>query len=315
MSSASTASTSFDVIVTCYNYRNFVAEAVDSALAQTRSANRIIVIDDGSTDGSADLLRERYGNNSKVTLVLCPNGGQLAAFQRGSRMSDADVLCYLDADDRWTPDYLSKIGAIFDQRPDVDFVFSNVNLFGEKQGSIAFAKQPVDLGYTAICTYELAHWYGAPTSALSLRRKLALKTLDLPDHSTANWRISADNCLVFGASMLGGRKYFLPTDSVQYRIHGKNGWWSTRGPVETYQNHMRSRALITQYAQIAGITAHCLDYIKSELRTKPNPSWDEIKRYAKLSQRRNPTRFGKLRRALKFLSYSIKSRRQKSSEQ
>jgi glycosyltransferase involved in cell wall biosynthesis len=55
----STRSTTFAVVVTCYNYKDYVAEAVDSALAQSRAAAQIIVVDDGSTDGSTQLLRER----------------------------------------------------------------------------------------------------------------------------------------------------------------------------------------------------------------------------------------------------------------
>ena len=58
---------------------------------------------------------------------------------------------------------------------------------------------------------------------------------------TRTWRLSADNCLVYGASLFAGRKYFLPTGTVGYRIHGKNGWWSNRGNVERYLNRLRSR--------------------------------------------------------------------------
>ena len=60
----------------------------------------------------------------------------------------------------------------------------------------------------------LAHWYGAPTSALTLRAAMARRTLDLPEDFRATWRLSADNCLVYGTSVLGGRKYYLPTGQV-----------------------------------------------------------------------------------------------------
>src|SRR5262245_20495652 len=174
-------STTFSVIVTCYNYKTFVEEAVDSALAQTRAPVQVIVVDDGSTDGSTELLKTRYGSDPRVTLVCGVNGGQLAAFQRGAAVAEADVLCFLDADDRWDPDYLEKIGALYDARRDIDFVFSDVVLFGKEEERIGFADRELDLGITAVATYLTAHWYGAPTSALSLRRVLALRTLDLPD--------------------------------------------------------------------------------------------------------------------------------------
>ena len=75
--------TSFAVVITSYNYRDFVGAAIDSALAQTRAAAQIIVVDDGSTDGSPDYLREHYGSDARVTLLCGENGGQLVAFQRG----------------------------------------------------------------------------------------------------------------------------------------------------------------------------------------------------------------------------------------
>lgn len=205
---------SLSVVVTNYNYRNFVVEAVESALAQTRPADCIIVVDDGSTDGSSDLLRQRYGEDARVRLLFDQNGGQLAAFQRGVAAAEGDVVCFLDADDRWAPDYLEKIGALFDARPDVDFVFSDIVLFGGEQGRIEFAEQSVDLGFTIVSTYMTAHWYGAPTSALSLRTHWARRTLALPEEMRPTWRISADNCLVFGASILGAHKYYEPTGSV-----------------------------------------------------------------------------------------------------
>ncbi len=293
--------TSFGIIVTCYNYRDFVVEAVDSALAQTRPPKQIVVVDDGSKDGSQDVLRERYGDDPRVTLLFCENGGQLVAFQRGLAATDADVVCFLDADDRWEPAHLEKIGALYDARSDVDFVFNDIVLFGNETRTIAFADRALDLGYTAIATWALTYWYGAPTSALSLRRVLAERCLTLSPQAMATWRLSADNCLVYGASLLGGRKYFLPTATVGYRIHGKNGWWSQRGPVETYRNRLRSRGLIGEYARTAGIDETCLELAKLEYKTKPAPDWAETKRYARLCMRGDAPLWKRVERALSVL--------------
>jgi glycosyltransferase involved in cell wall biosynthesis len=301
-----TTTTTFAVVVTCYNYRDFVAEAVDSALAQTRPPKQVIVVDDGSKDGSQDLLRERYGDDTRVTLLICENGGQLVAFQRGLAAADADVICFLDADDRWEPTHLEKIGALYDSRKDIDFVFNDIVLFGNESRTIAYATKPVDLGYTAVATYELVHWYGAPTSALSLRQTLAQRCLDLPPEMTRTWRLSADNCLVYGASLFAGRKYFLPTGTVGYRIHGKNGWWSNRGPTETYLNRMRSRGLVAEYARMAGIVPESIDLVKYEFKTKPAPEWREIRRYAGLAMRTKGSLLKRIERALSILVCSLK---------
>lgn len=271
--------TRFAVVVTNYNYRAFVEEAVDSALAQTRPAAQIIVVDDGSTDGSPELLRARYAGDPRVTLLIGENGGQLAAFQRGVAAAEADVVCFLDADDYWAPDYLEKIGAIYDQRADVGFVFSDIALFGNEEGHIGFDLAELDLGYTAISTYALTYWYGAPTSALSLRLRYARLCMDLPERMNTTWRISADNCLVFGSSIFGARKYFLPTGQVGYRIHGNNGWWARQNRTTTFLGLLQSRSLIAHYARIAGMDDACLELAKLEYRTKPNPDWAEARRY------------------------------------
>lgn len=297
-----TGATRFAVVVTCYNYRDYVADAVDGALAQTRAAAQVIVVDDGSTDGSGAWLRERYGDDPRVTVLTGENGGQLAAFQRGLAPVDADVTCFLDADDRWEPSHLAALGALYDQRRDVDFVFTDITLFGNESGTIAHADRALDLGYTAISTYALTSWYGAPTSALSLRTALARRCLELPPAVARDWRLSADNCLVYGASLLHGRKYFLPTGTVGYRIHGKNGWWSKRGPVEVYLNRLRSRGLIAEYARMAGLDASCIELAKLEFNTKPRPTADERRRYAGLCLRGDAPWWKRMERAVSVLA-------------
>lgn len=302
------ATTTFAVVVTCYNYRDFVAEAVDSALAQTRAPKQVVVVDDGSTDGSQALLRERYGDDPRVTLLICENGGQLVAFQRGLAAVDADVVCFLDADDRWRPEHLEKVGALYDARKDVDFVFNDIVLFGNESRVVAYADRAMDLGYTAIATYALAPWYGAPTSALSLRRTLAQRCLALPGEMARSWRLSADNCLVYGASLFAGRKYFLPTGTVGYRIHGSNGWWSQRGTIASYHNRLRSRALIGHYARAAGIDDACLELAKLEFRTRPAPDWADARRYMGLCLRSRALPWKRVEQAISVLFAYLRRR-------
>ena len=300
------ARTRIAVVVTSYNYREFVADAIDSALAQTRAAEAIIVVDDGSTDGSVELLRERYRNHPQVTLLCGPNTGQLGAFRRGLAAAYADVVCFLDADDRWEPGHLAAIGERFDTQANIDLVFTDVRLFGNESRTIAYARQPLDLGYTALATWALAHWYGAPTSALAVRLDLARRCVDLPEAIAAHWRLSADNCLVFGSSVLGGRKYFLPSGTVGYRIHGQNGWWSKRGADESYRNRVRSRALIAHYARVAGLDPECFELIKHEHATKPSPPWRETRRYMRAAWQRSLSVTKGLERALGILARHIR---------
>jgi glycosyltransferase involved in cell wall biosynthesis len=304
----SSTTTTFAVVVTCYNYKDYVAEAVDSALAQSRAAAQIIVVDDGSTDGATQLLKERYGNDPRITLVCVENGGQLSAFQHGVAKVEADAICFLDADDRWSPDYLEKIGAVFDERRDVDFVFSNLCLFGNDTRRLGFADRAIDFGFTVVSTYILGQKYGAPTSALALRTAWARRTLDLPPDQLPAWRICADNCLVYGASVLGARKYYLPTDSVHYRTHGSNGWWGGHRVENEFLDRLRTRCLIELYARRIGLNELCVDIAKYEFRTKPVPTWRESKRYADLAMRGRAPWTRRLEHALRILKLGRRHR-------
>lgn len=303
------AATSFAVVVTSYNYCDFVLEAVESVLAQRRQPVQVIVVDDGSTDGSAALLRERYAGDARVSLLCGSNGGQLAAFQRGVELAQADVVCFLDSDDRWEPDYLARLGALYDARADIDFVFSDLQLFGQQDRVMRFHDRAVDLGYTAISTYVLTQWYGAPTSALSMRTPWARQALDLPESFRGTWRLSADNCLVFGCSVLGAHKYYLPTGCVGYRIHDRNGWWSNRSPRIEYINKMTSSALIGYYAAKVGLGPECIEFSKLEFMTKPSPPWSETRRYVRLVMMRRVSPWRKWERALNILRHGWKRRK------
>ena len=303
------APTTFSVVVTCYNYRDFVEQAVDSALAQSRPPLEVIVVDDGSTDGSGALLQERYGADARVKVFCVRNGGQLSAFQRGLSEARGQVICFLDADDCWADSYLASLGAVYDARADVDFVFSDVSLMGNETGRQGYADQATDLGYTALSTWVHARWYGAPTSALSLRRPMVSRVLDLPAEMVSEWRISADNCLVFGASVLGARKYFLPTAAVNYRIHGRNGWWHDQARMAEFRAMFRSRTLINHYASRSGLDGLSLDLAKAEFLSRGISSWSEACLYAGLAMRAQAPWWKRLERAQSILRRGLRHRR------
>ena len=166
----------------------------------------------------------------------------------------------------------------------------------------------VDLGHTVLGTWVYARWYGAPTSALALRRGLARRVLDLPPEFAANWRISADNCLVFGASILGARKYFLPTGSVDYRIHGRNGWWHEQARMREFPAQFRSRCLINFYAQRMHLDAHALDLARAEFKTRERPDWAEARRYAGIAMRGPSPWWKRAERALSILRRGLRGR-------
>lgn len=87
----------YSIVVTCYNQRQFIRAAIDSALALRGSSKEVIVVDDGSSDGSAEILSEYAGR--VAVLALRQNGGVNAARNRGAQAAKGEYLLFLDGDD------------------------------------------------------------------------------------------------------------------------------------------------------------------------------------------------------------------------
>jgi glycosyltransferase involved in cell wall biosynthesis len=94
------------VVIPAYNAERFVGEAIESVLAQTHPNVECIVVDDGSTDGTAAVARA-FG--TRVRMVEQANKGVSAARNAGVRAATGSLLAFLDADDRWSPDWLSRM--------------------------------------------------------------------------------------------------------------------------------------------------------------------------------------------------------------
>src|SRR5258708_2118017 len=107
------------VIISNFNYAEFLRQAIESVMHQTFPAHEIIVVDDGSTDASRETLSEYEG---RVKIVLQANQGQAAALARGVRASTGEAVCFLDSDDVWLPNKLASVAAIFETHHEVDWI-------------------------------------------------------------------------------------------------------------------------------------------------------------------------------------------------
>jgi len=112
------------VVIPMYNRRDLIGRAVDSVLAQTYRNFELIVVDDGSTDGAGDVVRQY--KDSRVRLITQPNGGECAARNRGVAEIRTDWVAFLDSDDEWLPTFLERTVAALEANRDIDLVFTNV---------------------------------------------------------------------------------------------------------------------------------------------------------------------------------------------
>jgi glycosyltransferase involved in cell wall biosynthesis len=112
------------VIIPTYNCAQYLPEAVDSVLAQTYSDYEIIVIDDGSTDNTNEVIKP-YIERKLVRYIRQENGGPGSARNCGHTHSNGQFIAFLDSDDAMTPDSLEKRISLALSSPEIDFIFSD----------------------------------------------------------------------------------------------------------------------------------------------------------------------------------------------
>lgn len=113
------------VVIPCFNGAQHLGEALESVRAQTRSAHEVIVVDDGSTDGSA-VIAHAFG----AVVVTQPNRGEGAARNRGAAVASGDAIAFLDADDRWRPRHIEVVSGLLEQYPNAVGAFGAMETFG-----------------------------------------------------------------------------------------------------------------------------------------------------------------------------------------
>jgi glycosyltransferase involved in cell wall biosynthesis len=122
------------IIIPCYNNKNVILEAIDSALNQTYPNIEVIVVDDGSTDGSYEFLVDNMTRGQKLHVVQQENQGPGAARNTGFNLSSGDYLVFLDADDILHADYVDQCYSVYENDPKLNIVYSEAEFFESKTG-------------------------------------------------------------------------------------------------------------------------------------------------------------------------------------
>ncbi|NIV29931.1 MAG: glycosyltransferase [Anaerolineae bacterium] len=155
------------VVIPCYNAERWVSEAVDSCLGQTYLPLEIVVIDDGSTDGSAEILRS-YGD--KICAVFGPNRGGSSARNQGLALSQGEYIQFLDADDYLLPEKIGRQVAFLEESG-ADAVYGDWrHLFHEPDGSSHWGDVQATGQQADVLESLLAGWWVA-NNALLVRRQ------------------------------------------------------------------------------------------------------------------------------------------------
>lgn len=202
-------SPSFSVLIAAYQAAGFVAEAVESALAQTRPPEEVIVCDDGSTDDLAGAL-EPF--RDRIVVVRQENQGEGAAKNRAAQEATGDFLVWLDADDLYVPTRLAALEQAARLRPDLDILVTNA--FVEANGKV------LRLAYDETWSFEiddqrsaiLERCFVLGHAAVRRTRFVEVGGFDPTMRTVADWDLWLR--LIIGGSRAG----YLPEPLARYRV-------------------------------------------------------------------------------------------------
>jgi glycosyltransferase involved in cell wall biosynthesis len=223
MNPRGTGELAVDVVITNHNYGRFLAGAIGSALGQTHPHVSVIVVDDGSSDESREVLR---AFEDRVEVVLKERGGQASALNAGFDRCEGDVLLLLDADDVLRPEAAERVATAFEANPElvkVQFRMAVIDAEGRPTGATkptGHLLPPVGDARTAELAFpfDIAWLPGGGTAFRTerVRRILPIPEADYPF-------CGADWYLVHLGALLGPAAAIDEVCS-EYRIHGENGY-------------------------------------------------------------------------------------------
>jgi glycosyltransferase involved in cell wall biosynthesis len=203
------------IVIDNHNYARYVGAAIESALAQTYETIEIIVVDDGSTDGSRSIIAAYAG---RLTIIFQDNRGQSGAFNTGFEASKGEIVMFLDSDDLLRPDAVAEIVAAW--RPGIakaQFCLATIDAEGAFTGAI-FPNYPTPLTPDAVRreTLQTALYPCPPTSGNAYARWFLAEVTPVPPVLAG-----ADGPLNTLAPLYGD-VVTLNRVLASYRVHGAN---------------------------------------------------------------------------------------------
>lgn len=210
-STCSTSNMRVSIVIDNYNYESYVAQTIESALAQTHPDVEVVVVDDGSRDRSMEVIR-RYAD--RVIVIDKPNGGQGSAYNAGYARATGDLIIFLDADDWLYPEAAAEIVALW--RTGVSKVQFRLDMVDKIGASLGRQVPRVMHDKTAL---ELVISFGAygspPGSGNAFHRSYLNQVLPMDERA---WRIGADSVPILLAPVYGA-VMSAPRALGAYRLH------------------------------------------------------------------------------------------------
>lgn len=206
------------VIVPAFNVAAFIAEAIASVRAQTLSDFEIIVIDDGSTDGTLEIVEEIQAKDAPdaqpIVLLKQRNRGQNVARNLGLGAARGDYIAFLDGDDRWLPRKLERHAAMLDARPDLDLTYSSYRFINDAGQEIGIGPR----GHAGALSFSdlVRQAGGIRSTSLLVARRTAIEAVGGFDEQLGT-NTDVDFCIQI-ATLRPNNIGYIPEMLVDYRI-------------------------------------------------------------------------------------------------
>jgi GT2 family glycosyltransferase len=230
------------VLIDTYNHENFIEQAVRSVLEQDfRGDREIIVVDDGSTDKTPEILRKF---ESHVRILRKTNGGQASAFNLGIQQCRGEIISFLDADDWWAPNKLRRVVQAMTADPLIGFVgHSIVNVLRDGQEMIETLRDGFRFQANSMEGAALFRRRGCflGTSRMTIRAELLRTIGPVPEEII----IQADEYLFTLAAVLAPLQ-ILPEPLTYYRHHESNGFQLASHDLQKLTRKQQSLAALSR---------------------------------------------------------------------
>jgi len=176
------------IVTPCYNAENFIKQCIESVLAQDYSNFEFIIVDDGSTDNSVNVIEQYALKDQRIVLISQKNSGKPSiARNRGIKQSSGDILTFIDADDTMLPTKLSSVAAAFTENDNIDLVghdycridaqgnilddgIINAKWLSEDMESLFTPCNKYWLSSEQVYLYFLTHWIFLHVNSISIKK-------------------------------------------------------------------------------------------------------------------------------------------------
>lgn len=207
------------IIIDNYNYAQFLPQSIESALAQSYTNTEIIVVDDGSTDNSREVI-EAYGD--RIVPIFQANGKQAAALNTGFTNSKGEIILFLDADDYLLPTAVAKIVAAFDKG--IGKVHFRLQVVDENKESLGYFIPSTGMSLASGEVWrkllQTSSYVSSPMSGNAYGRDTLTPIFPIPDR----YKTTADDYLMISTPFYAGSLASIDEPIGVYRVHNNNQW-------------------------------------------------------------------------------------------